>query len=169
MMSSPKSMAKFGPPRNQTNCKSFKRFWKNSFVLSWTCMFMLATFREILLPSSGKEWWLVSRLYALMSDLRGSISRNVANINIQVQDKTKLFFQNILQHDLYWIDKHHSYHSKGFDKSYLKMYFLLNLSHCVSIYVKFGFFLPCPLTKYSHVTWPKLQMSKISNFGLILH
>ena len=45
-------------------------FWKNSFVLSWTSMFMLATFREILLPSSGKEWWLVSRSYALMSDLR---------------------------------------------------------------------------------------------------
>ena len=30
-----------------------------------------------------------------------SISRNVANINKMVQDKTKLFFQNILQHDLH--------------------------------------------------------------------
>ena len=30
-----------------------------------------------------------------------SISQSVANINILVQDKTKLFFQNILQHETY--------------------------------------------------------------------
>ena len=42
------------------------------------------------------------RFHSLSDDGR-SISRNVANINKLVQDKTKLFFQNILQHD-----KHHS-------------------------------------------------------------
>ena len=34
----------------------------------------------------------------------------IANINKLVQDKIKLFFQNILEHDLYWIDKHYSYY-----------------------------------------------------------
>ena len=33
---------------------------------------MFLTFREILLPSSGKEWWLASRFYALVSDRRGN-------------------------------------------------------------------------------------------------
>ena len=46
------------------------------FILSSTSLFMLATFR----PDDGR-----------------SISRNVANINKLVQDKIKLFFQNILQ------------------------------------------------------------------------
>ena len=32
----------------------------------------LVTFQEILLPSSGKDWWLVSRFYAPVSDLRGN-------------------------------------------------------------------------------------------------
>ena len=50
------------------------------------------------------------------------------------------------------------------DKSHAKIYFLLNLSHCVKCYRHFGqfwLFLPCPLTKYGHVMWPKMQ---ISNF-----
>ena len=29
---------------------------RTDFVLSWTSMFIFATFWEILLPSSGKEW-----------------------------------------------------------------------------------------------------------------
>ena len=41
--------------------------------------------------------------------------------------------------------KQNIYHLKGIDKSHPKMYFLLNLSHCVKsygmgIFVKFGFF-----------------------------
>ena len=46
------------------------------------------------------------------------------------------------------------------------MYFLLNLSHCIRSYghfVKFWLLLRCLLTKYGHVTWPKLQISKILN------
>ena len=38
--------------------------------------------------------------YSLPGDRR-SISYNVAKISKLIQDKTKLFFQNILQHDLY--------------------------------------------------------------------
>ena len=30
-------------------------------------------------------------------------------------------------------------------------------------------FLLCPITKYGHVTWPKLQISKIDDFALIPH
>ena len=41
---------------------------------------------------------LLTNHHSLPDDGR-SISRNVANINILVQDKTKLFFQDILQHD----------------------------------------------------------------------
>ena len=34
----------------------------------------------------------------------------------------------------------------------------------MDIFVKFWNFLPCPLTKYGHVTSPKLQISKSLNF-----
>ena len=56
--------------------------------------------------TSGQN--LLANHHFLPDDGR-SISRKVANINKLVEDKIKLFFQNILQHDLYWIDKHHSY------------------------------------------------------------
>ena len=42
---------------------------------------------------------LLANHHSLPADGR-SISRNVANINKLVQDKIKLFFQNILQHGL---------------------------------------------------------------------
>ena len=42
--------------------------------------------------------------------------------------------------------------SKGFDKSYPKMYFSLKLSHCVQSYGHLCQILPCPLTKYGHDT-----------------
>ena len=51
------------------------------------------------------------------------------------------------------------YHSKGIDKSYTKMCFLLNFSYCVKImdnFVKFWLFLRCPFTKYGHVSSPKM-------------
>ena len=47
------------------------------------------------------------------------------------------------------------YHLKGIDESYPKMYFLLNLSHCVNSYGHFCqilSFLQCILTKYGYVT-----------------
>ena len=50
--------------------------------------------QQILCTSVGPVW----KQCLLVIDC---ISRNVANINKLVQDKTKLFFQNILQHDLY--------------------------------------------------------------------
>ena len=31
----------------------------------------------------------------------------------------------------------------------------------MGIFLKYGLFSPCTLTKYGHVTWPKLQISKI--------
>ena len=43
-----------------------------------------------------KHIYLCKQLLPQTDDGR-SISRNVANINLLVQDKTKLFFQNILQ------------------------------------------------------------------------
>ena len=64
------------------------------------------------------------------------------------------------------------HHSKGIDKSYPKMYFLLNLIHYVSSYghlYQILAFLRCPLSKYGHVTWPKKQISKKFYFLLILH
>ena len=64
------------------------------------------------------------------------------------------------------------YHSKGFDKSYPKIHFLLNLSHFVKSYghlCQILACLPCRLTKYGHVTWLRLEISKMFNFGLILH
>ena len=39
----------------------------------------------------------------------------------------------------------------------------------MGICVKFWLVLQCPLTKYGLVTLPKLQISKIFNFFLILH
>ena len=33
----------------------------------------------------------------------------------------------------------------------------------MGIFLKYGLFSPCTLTKYGHVTWPKLQISKIFN------
>ena len=38
----------------------------------------------------------------------------------------------------------------------------------MDIFVKFWLFLRCPLTKYGHATWPKMQISKIFYFVLIL-
>ena len=47
------------------------------------------------------------------------------------------------------------YHSEGIHKNYPKLYFLLNLSHCLKRcghFCQILFFLQCPLTKYGHVT-----------------
>ena len=52
------------------------------------------------------------------------------------------------------------------------MHFLLNLSHLVKSYghlCQILACLPCRLTKYGHVTLPRLEISKIFNVGLILH
>ena len=53
-----------------------------------------------------------------------------------------------------------------------KMCFLLNLGYCVKRYGHFGEIMAllfCPLTKYGHVPWPKMQILKIFIFVLILH
>ena len=40
----------------------------------------------------------------------------------------------------------------------------------MGIFLKYGLFSSCTLSKYAHVTWPKLQISKICNqFVLILY
>ena len=68
--------------------------------------------------------------------------------------------------------KENIYHSKGIDESCSKMCFLLNLSHCVKSYGHFCQILAlfrCLLTKYGHVTLPKMQISKIFYSVLILH
>ena len=43
------------------------------------------------------------------------------------------------------------------------------MSKVMGIFVKFWPFLPCSLTKYGHVMWPKKQISKIFYCVLILH
>ena len=43
------------------------------------------------------------------------------------------------------------------------------MSKVMGIYVKFGHFLQCPLSKYGHVKWPKKQISKKFYFFLILN
>ena len=43
------------------------------------------------------------------------------------------------------------------------------MSNVMGIYVKFWLVLPWPLIRYGHVTWPRLQSSKMFNFSLILH
>ena len=66
--------------------------------------------------------------------------------------------------------KQNLYRWKGFDESYSKLEFLLNLSHYVkSTLWAFMSNLPKPLTKYGHVTWPWLQITKIFIFRLILY
>ena len=46
------------------------------------------------------------------------------------------------------------YHSKSIDKSYPKMYFLLNLSHCLKSYGHFcQFFCCCFFTMPAHQKW----------------
>ena len=65
---------------------------------------------EIMLQNVLKEQFcLVLNHFVYVGDVSGdtlpddgrSIFRNVANINKLVQDKTKLFFQNILQQEFY--------------------------------------------------------------------
>ena len=68
--------------------------------------------------------------------------------------------------------KQNIYHSKGMDESYPKMCFLLNLSHCIKRHGHFCQILALlrfRLTRYGHVTWPKMQISKTFYFFLILH
>ena len=43
------------------------------------------------------------------------------------------------------------------------------MSKVMEIYVNFWHFLPCPLSKYDHFTWPKKQISKKLYLFLILH
>ena len=43
------------------------------------------------------------------------------------------------------------------------------MSKVMGIFVKFCLFLRCPLTKYGHVTCPKMQILKKFYFLLILH
>ena len=57
-----------------------------------------------------------------------SISRYVANINKLVQDKTELFFQNILQHEIFMLTRDYKcklWRNKLFETSGIKLKFVL--------------------------------------------
>ena len=54
------------------------------------------------------------------------------------------------------------YNSKGFDKSYKKIYFLLNLSHCAKSYGHFSQIWAL-FTKHTHQIW-SCHMTQVANF-----
>ena len=60
------------------------------------CFFSVAEAHSLVYPHPSGEISVLHNLHSLPDDER-SISRNAANINKLVQDKTKLFFRNIPQ------------------------------------------------------------------------
>ena len=62
---------------------------------------------------------------------------------------------------------------EGIDEGYPKYVFFYwiwtTVSKVMDIFVKFWLFSRFPVTKYGHVTWPKMQISKILYFILILY